>query len=97
MTGGLLVYAVFATAALIVSVAVIFKINNKLTKNKCKYDLRNIRFFLDPVGDDTYRLTFTYGELVLHQTLVSDNDIYLDPKMPFKHFVAWAEMETKDA
>ena len=93
LINGLIAYGALVTVAFIVMGALYFKIKDTLTKNKCHYDLRHIKFFLDPTSNDSYHLTFTYGDIVIKSVPITDNDLYLDPKLPFKEFIAWTEEE----
>lgn len=65
-----------------------------MRKNKFKYDLRQIRFEVEPLGNDTWRLNFYCGEL-LHSEVVSETDVFNDRGYFFKAFVKWAEEESK--
>ena len=65
--------------------------------NKCRYNLKDIKFIIDPVGDDDYILNFYYGEKVVHSKKFTESDIFNDKNLPYKEFVAWCESEEKDA
>lgn len=71
-------------------------LNKKMqTKNKSRYDLREISFEIDNVTDEDYVIRFKYGRDVVHQRLFNDVDIYNDKNLPFKEFVKWCEEESE--
>ena len=67
---------------------------SKKEKNKVKYDLREIMFYVEPIGDEDYMLRFKYGDRLIFQEQFTDSDIYVNPSLPFKLFVKWCEEET---
>ena len=79
----------------IVLIFACLKQREMMRKNKHKYDLRNVSFVIEPVGDDKWRLVFYYGDLVLHSELVNEVDILTDKKFFYKAFIKWCEEESK--
>ena len=60
------------------------------SKNKCKYDLRDIRFEVEPLDDDTVVFNIYRGKL-LYSTRVFEEEI--TGTKPFKIFIKWLESE----
>lgn len=69
----------------------ITELNEKLKANKCKYDLREVKFEADPIGEDVYLLKFMYGEKVLRSLRFTEADIFNDKDLLYKEFVKWCE------
>jgi len=59
-------------------------------KNKCKYDLKDVRFEIEPLDNDTVVFNIYRGKL-LYSTRVFEDEL-LGAK-PFKIFIKWLESE----
>ena len=84
-------YSVVTSVLLLSALVTLFFKKKVLSKNKCKYDLRNVRFIVEPIGDENYILNFHYGEKVLHSKKFTDSDLFVDQSLPYKEFVKWCE------
>lgn len=84
-------YSAVMSVAFLVALIIVFRCRHILKKNKSKYDLRDLKFFLEPIDDENYILTINYGITVLYHRRVSESDIFTDPKFLYKEFVKWCE------
>lgn len=89
------VYIVLITICWIVVFYAWLRQRDILKKNKHKYDLRLIKFIIEPVSDDNWRLVFYFGDKVLHSEVISEADIMTDKRFFYKAFVKWCEEESK--
>lgn len=89
------VYIVLITICWIVVFYAWLRQRDILKKNKHKYDLRLIKFIIEPVSDDTWRLVFYFGDKVLHSEVISEADIMTDKRFFYKAFVKWCEEDSK--
>ena len=88
------VYIVVITIAFIVIFYAFLRQREEMRKNKFKYDLRNVRFEIEPIRDESWRLNFYSGSL-LHSEVVTETDVMNDPSYFYKAFVKWCEEESK--
>ena len=88
------VYIVLITIAWVVIFYAFLRQRDLLKKNKCRYDLRTIRFEVEPIGDESWRLNFYCGKL-LHSEIVTETDVFNDKAFFYKSFVKWCEEESK--
>ena len=88
------VYIVVITIAFIVIFYGFMRQREEMRKNKFKYDLRNVRFEIEPIRDESWRLNFYSGKL-LHSEVVTETDVMNDQSYFYKSFVKWCEEESK--
>lgn len=88
------VYIVVITIAFIVIFYGFMRQREEMRKNKFKYDLRNVRFEIEPIRDESWRLNFYSGTL-LHSEVVTETDVMNDQSYFYKAFVKWCEEESK--
>lgn len=91
--GSIVLLVIFVESLLLVIIGA-YRIKlavSKKEKNKVKYDLREIMFYIEPLGDESYMLRFKYGDQLIFQEPFTDSDIYVNPSLPFKLFVKWCE------
>ena len=90
------IYIVLITIAWVVIFYAFLRQREVMRQNKFKYDLRTIRFEVEPIGDETWALTFYCGGRPLHSEKVSELDIFNDRAYMFKSFVKWCEEESDE-
>ena len=86
----LILIGVLAVVTLVLNI-VVFLQRKALKKNKCKYDLRNVRFELEPL-DGYYVINFYCGKII-HSERFTEADLELNRNLPFQVFVKWCEGE----
>ena len=89
------IYIVLVTIALIVIFYAFLRQRSQMKQNKFKYDLRTIKFEVEPLGDESWRLVFYCGGIPLHVETVSEIDVFNDKAFFYKAFVKWCEEESK--
>ncbi len=89
------VYIVVITIAFIVIFYALMRQRKIMHKNKCKYDLRTVRFEIEPISDESWRLNFYSGKL-LHSEIVTKADVTNDRGYYYKSFVKWLEEESDE-
>lgn len=89
------VYIVVITIAFIVVFLMFLRQRKIMHKNKCKYDLRTVRFEIEPIRDESWRLNFYSGKL-LHSEIVTEADVVNDRGYFYKAFVKWCEEESDE-
>jgi hypothetical protein len=89
------IYIVVITIAWIVIFYAFLRQCAVMKKNKFKYDLQTIRFEVEPLGDEAWKLNFYCGGIPLHSEVVSEIDVFNDKAFFYKAFVKWCEEETK--
>lgn len=90
------VYIVVITIAFIVIFYAFLRQRDTMKKNKFKYDLRAVRFEIEPIRDESWRLNFYAGHLV-HSEVVREVDIFNDKAYLFKAFIKWLEEDSNEA
>ena len=88
------VYIVVITIAFVVIFYAFLRQRDTMKKNKFKYDLRTVRFEIEPIRDESWRLNFYSGKL-LHSEIVTEADVANDRGYFYKSFVKWCEEESK--
>ena len=88
------VYIVVISIAFIVIFYGFMRQREEMRKNKFKYDLRTVRFEIEPIRDESWRLNFYSGKL-LHSEIVTEADVANDRGYFYKAFVKWCEEESK--
>lgn len=89
------VYIVLITIAWVVVFYAFLRQRDRMKQNKFKYDLRTIRFEVEPLGDEAWKLNFYCGGMPLHSEVVSEIDVFNDKAFFYKAFVKWCEEESK--
>ena len=87
-------YIVVITIAFIVVFSMFLRQLKTMHKNKYKYDLRTVRFEIEPIRDESWRLNFYSGKL-LHSEVVTETDVMNDQSYFYKAFVKWCEEESE--
>ena len=90
------VYIVLITIAWVVIFYAFLRQRAVMKQNKFKYDLRTIRFEVEPIGDETWVLNFYCGGRPLHSETVSELDIFHDKAFFYKAFVKWCEEDSNE-
>lgn len=88
-------YIVAITIAFIVIFYALMRQRKIMHKNKFKYDLRTVRFEIEPIRDESWRLNFYSGKL-LHSEIVTEADVMNDRGYFYKSFVKWCEEESDE-
>ena len=89
------VYIVVISIAFIVIFYGFMRQRKIMHKNKCKYDLRTVRFELEPIRDESWRFNIYSGKL-LHSEIVTEADVTNDRRYFYKSFVKWCEEESDE-
>lgn len=89
------VYIVVITIAFVVIFYGFMRQREEMRKNKFKYDLRAVRFEIEPIRDESWRLNFYSGKL-LHSEIVTEADVMNDQSYFYKSFVKWCEEESDE-
>lgn len=89
------IYIVLITIAWIVVFYAFLRQRDRMKANKFKYDLRTIKFSIEPLGEESWRLAFYCGGQLLHSEPVTEVDIFNDRAFFYKAFVKWCEEESK--
>ena len=89
------VYIVVITLFSIVIFYAWLKQRRVMRKNKFVYDLRDIRFEVEPLHNDMWKLNFYYYGEPLHSENVSEVDVFNDQSYFYKSFVKWCEEENR--
>jgi len=90
------IYIVLITIAWVVIFYAFLRQRSQMKTNKFKYDLRTIKFAIEPLGEESWRLVFYRGGLLLHSEPITEVDIFNDRAYLFKSFVKWCEEESDE-